>query len=473
MRRIDPGRHEGNALKIGGLIAIVLAGALFQYLSSEVPRDLWTTLATKYSSNSESFTLFVALGAAMVNLFICGALAIVAGTRKLSLASTRTRKGLGVMCAGGNALALGLLAGNLVSGGRDDVLVEWSDAPAVMAYVLVAVGVLLVRTGWKYDVARGADVVASDPRPPVVFLRSFRDDVKSPVGGAFGVWLKVLMWFFPASFEQELAAIMNRVGPFVAVGRPGERLPELGANRFYFDDTEWQARVAELVGRARLTVILCATTASLQWEIDHVLTFAEPCRVVLLVLERGKRTRDVEEELERRLGCPGALQAVAHRRPSLVARLLFGRGRTVGKIVCFTDRWRPVVVPVAWMQGLKASFKMLARPMSPYGGALESAFEIVFQQLEVPWTPPGPNKSIAIVLAVGLGVLGLHHFYLGDRRTGLKYLAFFWTFVPAVLGLRDAVRLVLLEQTEFESRYGRADHAHTSAGVTIGAGSSD
>ena len=205
------------------------------------------------------------VGAVAINLFIAGALAIVTDARKLSLSNPRTRKGVAIMWVGAEALVLGLIAGQSPSG-RNDVLVEWIDATGPLAFALIALGILLVRTGWKHDVRGARDVLATDTRPPVIYLRSFQDDVRSPIGGGFGLWLKVLTWFQPISFEQELAAIMNRLGPFVAVGRPGEKLPELGANRFYFRDDEWQTRVAELVQRARLTVILYGGTANLWWE---------------------------------------------------------------------------------------------------------------------------------------------------------------------------------------------------------------
>jgi TM2 domain-containing membrane protein YozV len=61
---------------------------------------------------------------------------------------------------------------------------------------------------------------------------------------------------------------------------------------------------------------------------------------------------------------------------------------------------------------------------------------------------------MAIVLAACFGLFGLHLFYLGDKPRGKKYLAFCWTFVPVFLGFRDAVKLVLMERTQFETTYG-------------------
>ncbi len=436
-----------------GLVAIGAAAALGVYLSSQIPDNLWATILARHAAGGTSLGGFLVLGAIAINLFVAGALAIVTDARKLSLAHPRTRKGVAIMWVGAEALILGVLAGQFPSS-QDDVLVAWADATGPVAFALIALGVLLVRTGWKHDVRGARDILASDTRPPVIYLRSFRDDVRSPIGGGFGMWLKLLMWFLPVSFEQELAAIMNRLGPFVAVGKPGETLPELGANRFYFRDDEWQARVAELVQQARLTVILIGATSNLWWEIDHVLGSVTPDRVVLVIPERGARTRPMEAQLEQRLGHPGALIANGDGKRSPMASLLFGGDRTLGKIVYFSPDGRPHVQPLIYARSVRASFAMLRRPFSVYGAPLEAAFETVFTALSLPWTPAGPSRAVAIVLAATLGVFGLHHLYLGDRRRAVKHLAFVWTIVPPVaLGIRDAVRLVLMDQAEFERQY--------------------
>jgi len=111
------------------------------------------------------------------------------------------------------------------------------------------------------------------------------------------------------------------------------------------------------------------------------------------------------------------------------------------------------VQPIIYARSLRASVAMLRKPFSIYSAPLESAFEPVFAALNLPWTPAAPSRTVAIVLAVTLGLLGAHLVYLGDRRRALKYAAFFWTFVPVVLAFRDAVKLVLMDQAAFEREY--------------------
>ena len=44
------------------------------------------------------------------------------------------------------------------------------------------------------------------------------------------------------------------------------------------------------------------------------------------------------------------------------------------------------------------------------------------------------DEVIGVLLAVFLGGLGIHHFYLRRDGLGVLYLVFFWTGIPALLG---------------------------------------
>jgi TM2 domain-containing membrane protein YozV len=67
------------------------------------------------------------------------------------------------------------------------------------------------------------------------------------------------------------------------------------------------------------------------------------------------------------------------------------------------------------------------------------------------------DKNIAAILALFLGAIGVHKFYLGRIGAGVLYLIFSFTFIPAVLGLIDFFVLALMDQDEFNRRYNGAD----------------
>ena len=59
------------------------------------------------------------------------------------------------------------------------------------------------------------------------------------------------------------------------------------------------------------------------------------------------------------------------------------------------------------------------------------------------------SKGLAIVLALFLGGLGIHKFYLGKTGLGFLYLIFCWTFIPAILGVIDAIILATRNERQF------------------------
>ena len=63
------------------------------------------------------------------------------------------------------------------------------------------------------------------------------------------------------------------------------------------------------------------------------------------------------------------------------------------------------------------------------------------------------DKSTAAILALFMGGIGVHKFYLGRIGAGIVYLIFSLTFVPALLGLIDFFILALMDQDEFNRRY--------------------
>ena len=63
------------------------------------------------------------------------------------------------------------------------------------------------------------------------------------------------------------------------------------------------------------------------------------------------------------------------------------------------------------------------------------------------------DKNVAAVLALFLGWFGVHKFYLGRIGSGIVYLVFFWTMIPALLGMIDFFVLALMDGDEFNRKY--------------------
>ena len=64
------------------------------------------------------------------------------------------------------------------------------------------------------------------------------------------------------------------------------------------------------------------------------------------------------------------------------------------------------------------------------------------------------NKTTAALLALFLGGIGIHKFYLNQPKKGLLYLLFCWFFfIPAIIAFFEGIGLIMSSQEEFDRRY--------------------
>jgi hypothetical protein len=136
----------------------------------------------------------------------------------------------------------------------------------------VVVGARFVRYFGRLVQPSTNEVLASDPRPPILLLRPFTLDELQVTpfdeGGLPGV-----MNFFNAynlTFEQVLTNLFKDIGPVIAIGRPGEEVAPLGAARGYADNASWQRVVLDLAETSQLVIMILDTTPGMQWELENV-----------------------------------------------------------------------------------------------------------------------------------------------------------------------------------------------------------
>lgn len=85
------------------------------------------------------------------------------------------------------------------------------------------------------------------------------------------------------SDEAQLAESFNRHCLFVAVGRPGERLPPWGAYRLYLEDDEWEEKVSQLISIAALIIVKWADTEPVKKEIGLIEEASKLKRTIFLL----------------------------------------------------------------------------------------------------------------------------------------------------------------------------------------------
>lgn len=90
-----------------------------------------------------------------------------------------------------------------------------------------------------------------------------------------------------------------------------------------------------------------------------------------------------------------------------------------------------------------------------YGGPQPQATYVVQQPQAVYVTAIDPrwpikSKVAAGILGIFLGGIGVHKFYLGKIGTGLVYLLFCWTGIPAVVGFIEGIMYLCSNDENFQ-----------------------
>ena len=81
-----------------------------------------------------------------------------------------------------------------------------------------------------------------------------------------------------------------------------------------------------------------------------------------------------------------------------------------------------------------------------------------------PGTPLAPvyygerkSQTISVGLALALGGIGAHKFYLDKPGLGILYMMFAWTGIPSIIGIFEAVKYIRMDEGEFQERFLRGD----------------
>lgn len=138
----------------------------------------------------------------------------------------------------------------------------------LLAFVGLIVGTGLLELASRLRHERGEEILKSDNRPPVLYLRSFRFERATEKAN---------------SYESDLAGIFGVLGPALCIGRPGELLPQATFHRMYVSNEEWQGRVLELLRIAQCVVFVQGATEGLAWELRTITETLHPFKLVLFV----------------------------------------------------------------------------------------------------------------------------------------------------------------------------------------------
>jgi len=148
---------------------------------------------------------------------------------------------------------------------------------------------------------------AALPSGSVLYLRPF--DTDGRMGGKF---------IAGRTYEENVLDALRRVGPAVALGRPGEEAAHAGALRVYHDDPQWQAAVEAYLGECALCVIMAGNTPGLEWELSRCIARLPPEKLLVFIPR-------FDNENRYSLLCQQLARLIPHAMPAYLRGTIFVR----------------------------------------------------------------------------------------------------------------------------------------------------
>lgn len=157
----------------------------------------------------------------------------------------------------------------------------------LMLTIALPIAWLLVGFG-QMAMSRGATTILHRrSKRPILYLRSFIADARWIEHWSDLFWM-VVMPGRTETAEISLGKALKGVGPLVAIGKPGEMLPPLGAARMYVQHDEWQAVVERLVKESQLVILRTGITSGFWWELEHVAKTCDPQKILIYLPPRDR-----------------------------------------------------------------------------------------------------------------------------------------------------------------------------------------
>ncbi|OAP21303.1 hypothetical protein A4R44_07821 [Amycolatopsis sp. M39] len=151
--------------------------------------------------------------------------------------------------------------------------------------LLFAVSPIVLKRG-RQHLHRTIDSFESlDGQRYLLYLRPFSADaaMASSPTEAPG-WLTRSPFELPGlTHENFVMRQFQGFGRIIAIGQPGERLPELGAERGYLPIDDWKDTLSSLIHGAHAIIMTASPGEGTVWEFTEVVRVSTPARLLLLV----------------------------------------------------------------------------------------------------------------------------------------------------------------------------------------------
>lgn len=269
-----------------------------------------------------------------------GAIGLLGGPPALAVITKGRGRSLLLFCIGIIALNAGWFTSMVAM--PDNMAPEYAWLSERFDYGLIVAGAVLTLLGLPIIWIAGKDIavtaatsVKNYQSPPIVFLRSFKDDlvtfkpswsdlIVQTLSGSIELGVvNMQMWGVKEKDRAEgrvesglrgtldfmLFAHFSTYGPMVAIGSPNQTTSMFGVPRDFHQGDDWQIAVTDYCTKASAIIVAVDDTPGLGWELDMLQAKGFVDKVLFIATDRfrePKRNTDLWSYVFQRVGLAGA-----------------------------------------------------------------------------------------------------------------------------------------------------------------------
>lgn len=147
------------------------------------------------------------------------------------------------------------------------------------------------------------NLIKSDPRAPVIYLRSFDSDSYQSTPRTGGQILSMTnpyafilnLIVIQPTFEQKITMIAAQVGPFIGFSKHGEYYT-LGAARLNeLSHNNWQMSVIRWINRSQIIILRLGDTSGLMWELTQIFEMGLARKLIIWLEFDGEQDNEINK----------------------------------------------------------------------------------------------------------------------------------------------------------------------------------
>jgi hypothetical protein len=169
-----------------------------------------------------------------------------------------------------------------------------------LSIIVTGIGAFLIYRAKQYRALEVSDFNINAATPHVLYLRAFESDSNiEKYTSSFASSKNIGML---VTEEEQLNKALQPFGPLVAIGKPGESLPEPGAARMYVAEN-WKSIVETRMKTATIVIIRAGGNGDgILWEIKHAFEILPPKKIIIYVNMKRNDYRSFSKSVHQHTG---------------------------------------------------------------------------------------------------------------------------------------------------------------------------